>query len=455
MSRSLRCETMTVIATPDPKARYLAAFETLMENERAEGRADHWLNELRRAAIERFQALGFPTLRDEGWRRTNLSPLLSVDGQGMTPAQLNGTVRQSFESFLIPQLTGSRLTFVNGHYAPELSSVAGLPEGVQVRSLREATADDTAAVRTHLGQYAKFEKNVFTALNTAFSRDGAFIFVPSGVKVEEPVHLLFVTLGGEAPAVAHPRTLVVAEAGAEVTLIEHYVGNVGETYFNNPVTEMALSEGAHVDHYKVQQESTSAFHMATMQVEQEGKVVFSNLNVALGGKLARSHMGARLGQPNIETTLNGLLCIGGDQQVDNETVMEHAAPNCASHEIYTGVLDGRARANFTGKIFVHRVAQKTDAKQTNRSLLLSADATADSKPQLEIFADDVRCTHGATIGQLDDDAIFYLRARGIDARDAKAMLILAFVSAVTADVQVEPLREMLNAELFARLSVQN
>lgn len=441
----------------DPKEQYLTAFEALLEQEQSEGRDQDWIVSMRTQAIERFRELGFPTMRDEGWRQTNLSPLTSLETNRAPVGQIED-VTQAFEQFSLEGLNGPRLVWVNGQFVAGLSRIGVLPPGVVLGSMAQAIEEGEPAARAHLGQHAAYEKNAFTALNTAFWQDGAFLHVPNGAIVEAPIHLLFLTTSlarrGDATApatVAHPRNLLVFGDNAQATVIEHYGGVLGDVYLNNAVTEVVVGSGANVDHYKVQQESEDGFHLATMQVSQEQDANFASLNIAFGARLSRSHANATMGAPGVECTLNGLYLMRGEQQVDNETVMDHAAPHCNSHEVYTGILDGKAKGVFNGKIFVRQIAQKTDAKQTNRNLLLSPDAMIDTKPQLEIFADDVKCTHGATIGQLDEDAIFYLRARGIGHSEARAMLILAFASAVTEQVRVEPLRQMLDRELSSRL----
>jgi len=292
----------------------------------------------------------------------------------------------------------------------------------------------------------------FTALNTAFVQDGAFIHVPDNVVVETPIHIVFVTGGEEGHVMAHPRTLVVAGAGSQVTVVESYVGAADKTYFSNAVSEFFVGENARVDHYKVQQESLEAFHIAALHAHTSRSARFSSHSFTLGGRIARNDASAILDGDGGECTLNGLYLGDRERLVDNHTMIDHAKPHCNSHEVYKGILGGSSRAVFNGKIVVRQDAQKTDAKQTNRALLLTDGATINTKPQLEIFADDVKCTHGAAIGQLDEDAIFYLRARGLTFAEARDMLIHAFAGQILDGVRIAPLREALEAELFGQLA---
>jgi Fe-S cluster assembly protein SufD len=375
---------------------------------------------------------------------------------------------------------------VNGLYQPALSTVDTLPRGVKVGSLAAALDTDFERVETHLARCARFEDHAFVALNTALMEDGAFVHIPRGVVVEEPIHLLFIGTAGADPMVSHPRNLIVAEENSQATVIESYVGGqvfgcsgvqvfgsdkdapafdvAGPEhlntrtpehpipYFTNAVTEIIAAENAVLDHYKVQRESEAAFHVATLQVQQGRSSNFTSHSISVGGALVRNDIRVVLDGPGGEATLNGLYIVNGRQHVDHHTVIDHAKPHCNSHELYKGILDGHATAVFNGKIYVRPDAQKTDAKQTNQNLLLSRDAVIDTKPQLEIFADDVRCTHGATVGRLDEDALFYLRSRGIGLAEARSLLTYAFASDVLARIKVEPLRTQLEELLFARLS---
>jgi Fe-S cluster assembly protein SufD len=413
-----------------------------------------WLQELRERGAARFTALGFPTVRDEEWRFTNPAPVVSVDYQPANPAA--PVTAQQIEGFLYGSAP-NRVVVVNGRYSPALSRLQQVPAGVVAGSLSEfVNAErqaDTAASLRHLGQLADLDGRAFVALNTAHLDDGAYVHVPDGVIVDEPIDVLFVsTNAAGAPAtVSYPRCLIVVGDRTQVRLVETYVGT-DSAYLANAVTEVFVGENAIVDHYKVQQESLAASHIATMHVRAARGATFSSHSFTLGGRFVRNDVIARLDGEGAEVTLNGLYLADGDRLVDNHTTIDHARAHCPSHEIYKGILGGRARAVFNGKIIVRPDAQKTDAKQTNRALLLSDDALINTKPQLEIFADDVKCTHGAAIGQLDEDAIFYLRARGLTFAEARDMLIHAFAGEILDRVQIAPLKQALEDELYAQLA---
>ncbi len=345
-----------------------------------------------------------------------------------------------------------RLVIVNGRFDTTLSRMKGLPSGVHAGSLAVALRDHADVVQRYFGQLADFTSRSFAALNTAFVQDGAFIHLAEGAVVDTPIHVIFVSGADGSTVMAHPRTLIVAGANAEAKIIESYVGTSGEMYFTNAVSEIFVGDNAGIDHYKVQRESLDAFHVASLHAHTSRSSRFSSHSFALGGKFVRNDAVAILDGEGGDCTLNGLYLSDRDRLIDNHTIIDHAKPHCGSHEVYKGILGGTSRAIFNGKIIVRQDAQKTDAKQTNRALLLTDGATINTKPQLEIFADDVKCTHGAAIGQLDDDAIFYLRARGLTYAEARDMLIHAFAGQVLDRVQVQPLRAALEAELFEQLA---
>jgi len=406
-----------------------------------------WLRGLRAAAAERFAAIGFPTRRDEEWRFTNVAPIVETPFTLASEAQSRLTV-EGLRPFTYEGMGGTQLVFVNGHFHADLSSPA-FPQGVVVSSLASAMAAYPDLVRSHLGRYAQFDTQTFVALNTAALEDGAFVHIKRGVVVDEPIHLLFVSTPSAGPTVSHPRTLIIAEENCQATIVESYSGAVDQVYFTNAVTEVVAAENSVLDHYKVQRESVKAYHVATMQLQLARSANFSSHSIALGGLLVRNDANAYLGGEGIECTLNGVY-LGNDRQViDNHTAIDHAMPRCNSHEVYKGILDGHSRGIFNGKIYVRQDAQKTDAKQTNQTLLLSPTAQIDTKPQLEIFADDVKCTHGATIGQLSDEALFYLRARGIPQDQARALLTYAFAGDIVSRIKVDAIRAQLDQVLLA------
>ena len=430
----------------EEKDVYLSSFA---EFEKGAAAAPAWLRRLRGTAMDRFAELGFPTLRDEDWRFTNLAPLVRVPFRPATSFTLSGRATERLRDFSLDGGDGIQLVFVNGRYAPSLSTVRPLPAGVNAGSLAAVLATHPERVEPHLGRHAGYEEHAFVALNTAFIRDGAFVSIPKGAVVNGPIHLVFVSTAPAEATVSHPRNLILLGVNSQATVVESYLGPDGETYFSNAVTEVVGAENAVLDHYKVQREGVEAFHVATTQVHLGRGANYTSTSIALGGTLVRNEVNVVLGAEGDECTLNGLYMAAGRQLVDNHTRIDHAKPHCASHELYKGILDGKARGVFNGKIFVHPDAQKTDAKQTNKTLLLSEDAVINTQPQLEIFADDVKCTHGATIGQLAADAIFYLRSRGIGRDEARSLLTYAFANDIVGRIKVEPIRARLEEMLLA------
>ena len=363
----------------------------------------------------------------------------------------DGVTAKALGHFTLAGLAGIKLVFVNGHFAPELSSTAKLPEGVKVMSLAAALASDTALVEKHLFRHARADANAFTALNTAFFQDGAFIYVPAGETLPEPIQLLYVSTAKDDGAAAHLRNLIVAEKSSQVTVIESFVSLSDASYVTNSVTELVAGENAIVEHLKLQDEGQRAFHIATVAAQFGCASNVVTHSIALGAKLSRTNIYANLAGEGLECILNGLYLTRGEQLADHYMIVEHAQPRCASHEYFNGILADKSKGVFHGRILVQPGAQKTDAKQTNKNLLLSDDATADTKPQLEIYADDVKCTHGATIGQLNDESIFYLRTRGISLETARRMLIHAFAGEIIDRVRCTPVREELDKLVWERL----
>ncbi len=410
-----------------------------------------WTAPLRKGAISTFAALGFPTLQQEEWRRTSVAPITRIPFRPEAGYRPDGLTPAMVERFTFEPWECSHLVFVNGHYAPELSRLRRVPDGVRVGSLAAALQTDRGRIEPHLARYAHIDRHAFTALNTAFMQDGLFMDVAPGRVLEEPIHLLFVSIPRGEPIVSHPRNLIVAGAGSQVAVVESYVGLGSEAYFTNAVTEVVGCENAVVDHYKVQRESEVGFHVATVEARLDRQCAFTSHNISLGGALARNDINAVLAAEGADCTLNGLYIVAGAQHVDNHTLIDHARPRGGSRELYKGVLDGRSRAVFDGKIIVRPDAQKTDARQTNKNLVVSEEALVDTKPQLEIRADDVKCSHAATIGRLDEDALFYLRTRAIGEEAARNLLVQAFVSEIVHRIRIEPMRAGLECLLFTRL----
>ncbi|MBA3318790.1 MAG: Fe-S cluster assembly protein SufD [Gemmatimonadales bacterium] len=413
-----------------------------------------WLEPVRRAAADRFAVIGFPAARDEEWRFTPIAPITRGIWRP-SPGVAARVPADRLAPFIFGQAEWSTLVFVNGAYSEALSRVMDLPRGVLVGSLAEALRGDGAVLRAHLTRHAPMEGSSFTALNTAGFRDGGLVHVPAGLDLDRPVHFVYLTTADAEGTAIHPRNLIVVERGAHASVIESYVTLVPDAvYWTNPVTEVAAAAGSWLEHTRIQRESERAHHVALTQVDQQRDSHYRSFSMAMGGALARHNLHVRLNDENIETLMYGLYLTRGEQVVDNHTAIFHDQPNCRSWEVYKGVLDDRSRAVFNGKVFVRPEAQKTDAKQTNRNLLLSDWAKVNTKPQLEIFADDVKCTHGATVGRLDDVALFYARSRGVPKEAAERLLTYAFAAEVIEEVALEPVRNELDRLVLSRLEAQ-
>jgi len=406
-----------------------------------------WLRESRAEAIGRFAQQGFPSLHDEEWKYTNVSAI--EHGRfNVLPPQGSEFLGRLVDSHALPD--SHLLVFVNGHLEAGLSRLDRLPVNMKLASLTyrlERSPDD---LEDALVTYPP--PSTFADLNLAFMTDGAYVRLPPGCVVKEPIQLLFIA--GEANLAIQPRNLVLAGAGSSASIVEHHVA-VGEiSYFTNAVTDIVLDTGAAIEHHKLQQESPGAFHIATVNVSQAEKSRFISSSFALGARLARVGITVRLQAEDASCELNGLYLTDGRQHVDHHTRIDHLQPRCSSRELYKGVLNGASRAVFNGRVVVHPDAQGSDAVQTNHNLLLSENAEIDTKPQLEIWADDVKCSHGATVGQLDEDQVFYLCSRGIGRPAAQAMLTRAFAMEIVNRVSLPSLQERLDELLHSRLPQQ-
>ena len=410
-----------------------------------------WLLPMRQAGMASFAQQGFPTLYDEDWRFTNVAPIAKLDFKLAVPVAVNGAESRTLNESVFAGLPGLRLVFVNGFFSAKLSGVKPVAGGVRIESLAVALMKDAALVEKHLGRYACLVGNSFAALNQALFTDGAFVFVPPGVEVVEPVQLIYISSAKQSGETIQPRNLIIAGANSKVTIVESYLSAGNVAHLTNAVTELVAGENAKVEHVKVQDESASAFHIATIAGEF-GRTSKVNIHsFALGARLSRNNIRTKLAGEGLECILNGLYLTKDEQLADHHMIVEHAEPHCASHEYFNGILDDKSKGVFHGRILVREIAQKTDAKQTNKNLLLSDDATADTKPQLEIYADDVKCTHGATIGQLNAESIFYLRSRGMSEDTARRMLIHAFAGEIIERIRCEPAREVLDKLVWDRL----
>ncbi len=408
---------------------------------------------VRRDALNRFLSLGFPTTREEEWRFTSVAPIAD---RAFTVS--TGTPDDRAEAVVgaarLPGPSAAELVFVDGRFAPALSRAGALPRGVRVESLAAVLAAGGDALAPNLARVAAFDQQPFVALNTAFLEDGACVRLSAGTILDDPIHLLFVATGAAAGqrTMASPRVLVVLGASSQASIVESYAAAPGARYLTNAVTEIVLAENAVLDHYRVQDESTEAYHVGSVHVSAGRSATCASHSISLGGALVRNDVVAVLGGEGIHCTLDGLYIADARRLVDNHTTIDHAKPHCDSREIYKGILAGRARGVFNGRIIVREDAQKTDARQTNRALLLSEDAQINTKPQLEIFADDVKCTHGAAVGQLDPEALFYLRSRGLSGAEARHLLIHAFAADVVTRLPLEAVRVRIEGRLQQQLA---
>jgi Fe-S cluster assembly protein SufD len=433
----------------DIKNWYLSNYK-IFENS-LNGESEKPVHNLRKDAIASFAELNFPTTRDEEWKYTNISPIFKHNFKPSSgKEEINS---KEISRFLFENLDAHLLVFINGIYSEELSSVKDILPGVEAGSIYNAIERDSPVVAKHFGKYADFKNEIFTSLSTAFLKDGAFIYVPDGKIIEKPIHALFVTSSKNEKVLSQPRNLFVAGKNSQVSIIEQYVSLDDGIYFTNSVTEIVADENSVVDHIKLQEESKKAFHIARMEVDQERSSNFISHSITLGGEISRNDFNAKFNDEGSESTLNGLYLLGGSQLFDTHTLIDHAKPNCNSHEHYKGILDDKSRAVFNGKVMVRQDAQKTNAFQENNNIILSHEALVNTKPQLEIFADDVKCSHGATIGQLDEDAMFYLKSRGIGEESGRAILIHAFASDVLTSIKIKPVREYLEEILSKKFNL--
>jgi Fe-S cluster assembly protein SufD len=435
---------------------YAAAFRALPEKL---DRADPpWLQRARENAFARFEQVGFPTVAREDWKYTNVAPIAKSQ---FTPASVNGSSRggnNEFESFFYDEARRSRLVFINGIFRKELSSVAALPAGVDVIDLRDALSpgQHEATVRQHFERYVADKDDGFTTLNTALFSSGAFVLIPVGAVIETPIHLQFISesSNGDAPA-SFPRVLIVAEENSLATILEGYASPRNSSlYLTNAIVDVSLGAGAQLQHFKVQRESTSAFHIASTRAALGPNASYNSTTINLGAALSRHDIDVTMDHEGAECWIDGLYMVDGSQHADTHSMIDHRQPRCTSHQLYKGILGGKSRAVFNGKVFVRHGAQLTNAQQTNKNLLLSNEAHVDTKPQLEIFADDVKCAHGAAIGQLDEDEIFYLESRGIRPELARNVLTYGFAEEVIEKIKIDSIKSELDAAVLNRLHAE-
>jgi Fe-S cluster assembly protein SufD len=411
------------------------------------------LERLRTSALDEFMSRGFPTTRDEEWRFTSVAAI--ADGRfALAPEPVPDALDIDIAALRLPGEPAAELIFVDGRFVAALSRRSTLPPGVRAASLAAVVASEYRVVEPALARAASFVRQPFIALNTAFLHDGAFIELPPNAIVEQPIHCLFIATGraGGGMPMIHPRSLVVLGPGSQASIQTTYAGPAGAPYFTNAVTELVIGENAVLDHVTLQHESASAYHVGATFLRAQRSATSTLHAVDTGSALARNDVVATLDGEGIDCTLDGLYVADAERLVDNHTTIDHAQPHCTSREIYKGILAERSHGVFNGKIVVRPDAQKTDARQTNRALLLSEDAQIHTKPQLEIFANDVKCTHGAAVGQLDDEALFYLRSRGLSAARARQLLIHGFAADVLARLPFAPVRARVEERIQRHLA---
>jgi Fe-S cluster assembly protein SufD len=415
------------------------------------GQAKTPVHAIRKQAMKRFAELGFPTVRHEEWKYTNIMPVVKND-YALAPQSTTTLTKADIETFLMPNVTANVLVFVNGAYAANLSTIISA-NNVEILPLAEAFTKKTAVVEQHFAQVAAWQNDAMLALNTAFALNGAYIEIAKGAVVEEPFHLLFVNDSRAQSTFAPARNLIAVGANAEATIVEsaHTLATGENVGFTNVVSEVVLADNARLHHYKIQNDVEQSYFIGALHAHQEATSVLNTVVVTLSGGIVRNNLSAVLAGKGADTHFYGLYLVNGKTLVDNHTLADHAVAHCTSNELYKGIMDDRSTGVFNGKIMVRADAQKTLAYQSNRNILMSPNATVNTKPQLEIFADDVKCSHGCTAGQLDDESVFYLRARGLDKEQAQALLLYAFAGEITEKIALEPLRERLETIIAERL----
>ncbi|MGD9900657.1 MAG: Fe-S cluster assembly protein SufD [Calditrichaceae bacterium] len=429
---------------------YLRNFEEFVKS--LNGQAAGEIYDMRRKAINLFNKVGFPGTREEEWRYTSVAPIAKTDFALFDNYNRHNLDAAGMEDLYFKNWQGWVLVFINGFFSEEFSKLENIPDGIKILNMAEAFRSDSEFVKENLDKSAGYENDPFYALNTAFMRDGAFIAVADNTDAEKDIHLMFVTTESETKAhMTYPRKLISIGRNSQLRIVETHVGISDNIYFNNHAAEIFLDENARLDYNRIQNESLNAFHIENINIHQKRSSVFHSNSIDFGGALVRNNIYNTLDAEGAETTLNGIYMGNGKQHIDNHTFIDHAMPHCNSKELYRGILDDKAGGVFSGKIMVRPDAQKTDANQSNNCLLLSNDATIDTKPQLEIYADDVRCTHGATVGQLDKEAIFYLKSRGISENQAYSILTYAFVKEVIDHIKIDSVRETVDEILKGRL----
>ena len=424
---------------------YLTDFKRLQNIKK-----DDWFSKQRQSAFNIFQESGFPSTRKENWKYTDVRPI----AKNLFSNIANGNVVISddeIDAILFKELECIELVFVNGAYSEKYSNIKNLPNELTIKNMANALVNDEDFLKKHLSQYVSDEASSFTALNTAFIQDGAYINVPSDLILERPISITYISKDNSNVFATHPRNLIFMGENSKATIIENYIGIDDTNYFTNAVTETSLSQGASLEHYKIQQESSNAFHIGNLNTSQNKDSRFESHSISIGGALVRNDINAQLNEEGAEIIMNGLYMTDNAQHIDNHTRVDHFKPYTQSNQNYRGVLNGKSRGVFNGKVVVHPQAQKIEAYQNNANLLLSDDAEIDTKPELEIYADDVKCNHGATIGQLDNDMLFYLRSRAVDEQTARSLLTYAFADEIINNISFQSIKNKLEHLIIGRL----
>ena len=433
----------------DLKEKLLTEFVAFEKN--LNGAASTHINNIRKEARDCFESLGFPDRKDEEWKYTRAKSITKSDFYQSFSKEESDISEKDIERFLIPDLETNTIVLINGRYSNKLSKIISDNKDVSVCSFREAQRSHPEIFHKHYAKYAVFKNDGFTALNTAFAYNGVFIYVPNGVELKVPILLINISDSRTPNLLSQRRNLFVAGKDSRMSIIDSY-NTIGNNYnFLNSVTEISVGENAQVHYYKIQNDGDKSMHVGTTQVHQEKDSHFNSVTVSWGGNITRNNLNSFLNGTGCESHMYGTFVLTGEQHVDNHTLVDHSVPNCYSNELYKGILDDTSTGVFNGKVMVRKDAQKTNAYQSNKNILLTDTATINTKPQLEIFADDVKCSHGATTGQLNKEELFYLRTRGIDEDEAKAMLLYAFASEVIQTIEISPLRNMLFDKLNKKL----
>ena len=424
---------------------YLADFKQLQNIKK-----DDWFSKQRQSAFNIFQESGFPSTRKENWKYTDVKPIAKNLFSNI--ANSNVVISDDeIDAILFKELECVELVFVNGAYSEKYSNIKNLPNELTIKNMANALVDDEDFLKKYLSQYVNDDSSSFTALNTAFIQDGTYINVPSDLILERPISITYISKGNSNVFATHPRNLIFMGENSKATIIENYIGIDDTNYFTNAVTETSLSQGASLEHYKIQQESSNAFHIGNLNTSQDKDSRFESHSISIGGALVRNDINAQLNEEGAEITMNGLYMTDKAQHIDNHTRVDHFKPYTQSNQNYRGVLNGKSRGVFNGKVVVHPQAQKIEAYQNNANLLLSDDAEIDTKPELEIYADDVKCNHGATIGQLDNDMLFYLRSRAVDEQTARSLLTYAFADEIINNISFQSIKNKLEHLIIGRL----